>query len=510
LSQPDYIIVQAGGRGSRLETLTNNKPKALVPVENLPMIFHLFKQFPKAHFIVIADYKKEVLVNYLRTFASVKYDVVFAKEKGTCSGINEALTKVPDETPFLLTWCDLVLPNLPRYLPAVVDGNFVGISKDFECRWSFKNNQFVEVRSSEHGVAGLFLFKDKSALSNLPDKGEFVRFLSTSELSFERLYLEKAVEVGTMLSYFQNELNKPKSRPFNKIEFKGDIVLKYPVTEQGETLAKSEIDWYKKVKELGFTKVPAIYGFSPLVMEKVKGENVFNYGFLTSNFKRALLKTITDSLIELHGLMPRIPASAEDCEANYVTKTFQRLEKIRELVPFAQDEFVTVNHTKCTNIFFCKDSIIKDIRENFPSQFSLIHGDCTFHNIMISSEHVAPVFIDPRGYFGKSQFYGDEDYDWAKLYYSLVGDYDQFNKKNFSLEINADSVELFIVSNNWNALEDDFFSFSGANKKKIKLLHALIWLSLTTYAWEDYDSVCGAFYKGLLVLQDYLDYKDAH
>lgn len=45
MSDIKYIIVQAGGRGSRLETLTANKPKALVPVDNLPMIFHIFKKF---------------------------------------------------------------------------------------------------------------------------------------------------------------------------------------------------------------------------------------------------------------------------------------------------------------------------------------------------------------------------------------------------------------------------------------------------------------------------------
>ena len=39
----DYIIVQAGGKGTRMGALTQNKPKALVPVNNLPMIFHLFR-----------------------------------------------------------------------------------------------------------------------------------------------------------------------------------------------------------------------------------------------------------------------------------------------------------------------------------------------------------------------------------------------------------------------------------------------------------------------------------
>lgn len=195
----------------------------------------------------------------------------------------------------------------------------------------------------------------------------------------------------------------------------------------------------------------------------------------------------------------------DDCESNYITKTFDRLATVEELVPFAKDEFVTVNGVKCANIFAIKDRVINDIRTMYPEKFTFIHGDCTFHNIMIETEGVRPVFIDPRGYFGKTKFFGDVDYDWAKLYYSVVGDYDQFNRKNFSLEIKEKDVDLEIVSNNWKWLEAEFFEITGANRKKIKLLHAIIWLSLTTYVWEDYDAICGAFYKGLLELQKYLD-----
>ena len=64
----NYIIVQAGGKGSRMERLTRNKPKALVPVNNLPMIFHLFKKFPDKKFIIIGDYKFDVLKRYLKEF----------------------------------------------------------------------------------------------------------------------------------------------------------------------------------------------------------------------------------------------------------------------------------------------------------------------------------------------------------------------------------------------------------------------------------------------------------
>lgn len=499
----DYIVVQAGGRGSRLEVLTANKPKALVPVDNLPMIFHLFKKYPHAHFKIIADYQSETFERYLKAFAEVDYEVIKTSKKGTCSGIKDCLEKIPESTSFMLIWCDLVLSTID--LPKIGKDNYIGISKDFTCRWSYQYDNFMEEPSAENGVAGLFIFKDKAVIKDVPTEGEFVRWLSTQEIKFKRFDMYGGLEIGTMLSYFQNELNKPKCRPFNKIEFKGDVVLKYPLNAQGKKLAEDEIAWYKKVSELGYKNIPKIYGYDPLVMERIKGENIFEYAFLTKGFKKALLLRIIDALKKLHSLENPIPADLEDCENNYLTKTFLRLKKVRDLVPFAKEEYVMINGKKCTNVYTVKDKITQEIRSMYPTEFHLIHGDCTFHNMMMETDGVNPVLFDPRGYFGMSKFYGDADYDWAKLYYSVKGDYDQFNRKNFSLEIKKDSVDLEIVSNNWSSLEEEFFEFTGANRKKIKLLHALIWLSLTTYAWEDYDAICGAFYKGLLELQEYLD-----
>ena len=57
----EYIIVQAGGKGTRMEYLTENKPKCLVSVNKLPMLFHLFKKYSDKKFIIIGDYKYDVL-----------------------------------------------------------------------------------------------------------------------------------------------------------------------------------------------------------------------------------------------------------------------------------------------------------------------------------------------------------------------------------------------------------------------------------------------------------------
>ena len=123
---------------------------------------------------------------------------------------------------------------------------------------------------------------------------------------------------------------------------------------------------------------------------------------------------------------------------------------------------------------------------------------------MMLRNDTEPIVIDPRGYFGYTEMLGDPAYDWAKLYYSVVGNYDRFNLKKFRLMINEDSVDLEIESNGWEDLKDDFFRLIGDEAKEadIKLIHAIIWLSLTTYAWEDYDSICGAFYNGLYYLEE--------
>ena len=171
-----YIVVQAGGKGTRMGYLTYNKPKALVPVDNLPMLFHLFRKYPDKEYFIIGDYQYDVLAKYLNAFAQVKYRMIDARGyKGTCAGISKALADIPAQEPFMLIWSDLILPD--EYEMPAVKGNYIGIAKDFKCRWRYENGAFAEEASTTQGVAGQFVFQGKEVLDRLPDEGEFVRWL---------------------------------------------------------------------------------------------------------------------------------------------------------------------------------------------------------------------------------------------------------------------------------------------------------------------------------------------
>lgn len=504
----EYIIIQAGGKGTRLEHLTKNKPKALVPVENLPMLFHLFEKFPDKKFIIIGDYHKEVLREYLSAFAKVSYQMVEAEGSGTCSGVSNALSLLPEGKPFLLIWSDLILPD-SFSLPNTA-GDYIGISQSFPCRWKYEEKVFAESPSTTHGVAGLFLFQDKKCLEGLPDSGELVRWISGKNFFFQELGLSGTREFGILEEY--QALEVEKCRPFNKITVKDGIFIKEAKSKQGEDLAKRERNWYEYAMAHGVKAIPPIHQLSPLHMEEIKGKNIYDCSHLSFQEKKNLLTEIIQSLEEIHQVETTTSDSFSLKEA-YFKKTISRLNAVRDLIPFAEKKNISINGKVCRNIFFQKRAFEKLLDSLNCPTFTFIHGDCTFSNIMIGKSG-KPVFFDPRGYFGNTELFGDPNYDWAKLYYSLVGQYDHFNLKEFDLDIEETGVKIKIPPKGFHEnlseteraeLETLFFTLTKANPEDIQLIHAVIWLSLTTYAWQDYDSICGAFYRGLYLLEDCYD-----
>jgi len=420
--------------------------------------------------------------------------------------MSAALEHIPANESFLLIWCDLILGDNHK-LPDMNE-NVIGISKDFSCRWSYRDGKFFEEPSDKHGVAGYFIFKDKALIADVPESGEFVRWLSEKNFIFDEQPLTNTKEYGLYSEW--NKLPQMRCRPFNQITVEGDKVIKRGIDQQGRDLAKKEIAWYKKIQAENFANIPVIYGFEPLTMEFIDGQNIYEYNYIPDEQKRYILKKIVRCLQDVHNIAS-VKADVESYFDAYIGKTYKRLEKVRELVPFANDKTIMINGRACRNIFYCKEECERLVMQYMPEEFRLIHGDCTFSNMMLRHD-TEPVLIDPRGYFGHVQFYGDVAYDWVKLYYSLLSNYDRFNLKRFSLEIKDDGVSLEIESNGWENLEEYFFELldGEVSKRQMKLLLAITWLSLTTYAWEDYDSICGAFYNGLYYLEEALQMESAY
>lgn len=495
------FIVQAGGQGSRMEHFTWNKPKCLVPIDGRPLLYHLLERSPGSRFIVIGDYQFDVLKAYLDAFpppAPVK--LVHASGKGTCSGIAEALAEVEEPaSPIGLVWCDLLLTKLPDF--AVSTKPLVGLSSSFPCRWSFDTKKgLAEEMSFDNGVAGYFVFPNASFLRGVPKNGEFVAWLSKAFPQIDTVHLQGCSEIGNSTVAMRHWERRGYARFFNEVTIQDDRVVKRARVPGLAHKIEEEADWYGEAGQRKFVHMPAMLARAPLTLSRVDGRHPDEIN-LKPREKHALVEKMFGVLGRLHGL-GSVPANPVDCRDIYIEKTFARVAKILSLVPGRDQPFFTINGRKCRNPFRAKEDFAALVGKIACEEFRFFHGDPTFANTLVTSSDEI-YLIDPRVMFGKSKFFGDPDYDWAKLYYSAIGDYDAFNRRQFRLVVWDTTVSLHIESAGFQFTKPLFQEFLGARFKKVELLHALIWLSLAGWVDDDVDSMIAAFFNGLYWLEEW-------
>lgn len=511
------IIVQAGGEGTRMQGLTKVKPKALIPIKGKPVLFHLFDQFPEAEFSIIGDYKYEVLEAYLATFAGgVNYRLLRPCEKGNAAGIRRALEDVPEGRPVLLIWSDLMLAEEFR-LPEPREGCQVGVV-DFPCsRRLLPGGSLAKEPGgcgAADGVAGMYYFDTKAWLRDLPEGGSFFGWLqSHPEIPLHPLPLPRCTDLGTLSAYQKAESTDHRCRPYNRVDVLEDKVIKTALTEEAAKLIEREVAWYRRMAAYGFSAMPRLLGTNPLTLERIQGGSVF-LAQQGEEQRRRTLDAIITAVLEMHSL-DSAPASAADLRTEYYDKTLHRLQSIRRALPFADQAEICINGTPCANLLCCPQRLLRAVESTLMgiSTYCPIHGDCQLTNTLLGPDGRV-YFIDARGYFGSSQILGDARYDWAKIYYAIAGNFDQFNVKRFSLDFPAEGGARYsIASGGWEHLVPHFTAripAAEANLCQIRLIHAIIWLSMASHAWEDYDSMCVAFLHGLTLFHEWeLDYDAA-
>ena len=268
----NHLIVQAGGRGSRMGYLTENKPKCLISIHGKPLLYALGNTFKGCRFYIIADYKSDVLKNYLKTFPPpFKYQIIKSTGRGTASGIKDALKYIPKSTEFGIVWSDIYF-NKPLWV-ASAGINYIGITDELRCRWSIQKNELEEKASSKNGIVGFFSFANKETLKNIPESGEFVKFLKEEKTGLLSIHLKGIKEIGTLEAY--NEIRKRESsaRFFNSVTINAHSVVKKAVNKEYSNLIDKEKEWYKFIMKNNYAHIPQIISFSPFIMERVIGKS---------------------------------------------------------------------------------------------------------------------------------------------------------------------------------------------------------------------------------------------
>jgi len=94
-------VILAGGEGWRLRPLTKNRPKALIPVGNRPIIDYVIDALLEAgvrDITVVVGYRKEQVIRHLNTLDHEVNVVVQERQLGSAHALACAMPKIHDTT----------------------------------------------------------------------------------------------------------------------------------------------------------------------------------------------------------------------------------------------------------------------------------------------------------------------------------------------------------------------------------------------------------------------------
>lgn len=106
-------VILAGGKGTRLGSLTSLLPKPMVKIGNIPVLEHqinLLKRYGIKDIIILTGYLSEVIEIYFKTGKSFGVNIKYFKEKeplGTTGGIKAIESSLSDD--FLVLYGDIII-----------------------------------------------------------------------------------------------------------------------------------------------------------------------------------------------------------------------------------------------------------------------------------------------------------------------------------------------------------------------------------------------------------------
>lgn len=550
-------MIPAAGRGSRMLSLTDNCPKAMLPLYNKPIIgWHLDKLIEEGitNVCIIVGYAKQKLIDYVDKVYSNKINVTYI-EQTELLGLAHAIgcgIKVLEkkynlvEYNLLIILGDTIIKDDLQTL--LTEGNsFVGynIVEDYS-RWclmltdenetitAFVDKPDTDPRTRK-AVIGIYNFDDIKLINDsintiikekITIKNEY-QLSSAMEIymetkSIKAIKFNEWYDCGEVDSF--NKTRKNITRCFNSITITDDnTIIKKSSNSKKIT---QEINWYLNIPNKLRVYVPQLIDYSSQAetfyeLEYINFapiQELFLYNLPELEEWNVLFKNTFNMIdrFKIHSTKARANTK-EHLKDILINKTKQRfsqlIEENIELNKISSSENIIVNGKKLKSINVLWDKIENYVEENIiedsAQYWQIIHGDLFFGNMLYDVNSQTLKILDPRGNFGIDGIYGDIRYDIAKLTHSITGKYDFIVNDLFAIVkndmTNYEFDYLLYTSDKHSKVESLFYDYLkqyNFDKTQILVITALLFISMIPLHSESINHQKMFYFIGLNLLND--------
>jgi choline kinase/thiamine kinase-like enzyme len=513
------VLIPCAGTGSRLFEETKYINKALVHLNNKPIITHILEKFSKeCQFIIAVGYKSKDLIDYL-SIAHSDLDIIIEeidKYDGPNSSLGYSLSKTLKHInqPFIFTSCDtLVKDKIPfpdrdwiGYSKIEDSSNYATINFDDNVTKSLNKKLESDSKNAYIGLAGINDYKlFKSLAKDNPKKffEEAECYPISKNISSYKPFEFSWFDTGNIPSLNETRRNFTKKKLYNilekeeeKIWFTEDKVIKF---SNNTEFIKNRVQ-----------RAEFLDSFIPQIID-VK-DNMYSYKFvegevLSSKVNLDLFEKLLNKLKKFWEVKALTKSQKNNfqqlCYEFYKDKTFARVEKFISMYPYSDkdiklnDKFVNSPYSNLDKIDW--SYLSNGVAVNF-------HGDLHFENIILTKKNEF-VFLDWRQSFNSELKYGDIYYDLSKLLHGILLPHSIVSKGEYTITESEQSVETKINIPDENkkiaAYFEQWCNENNFDFKKVKLICSLIYLNIASLHHHPYSKFL--FYYGVEMLSDEIE-----
>jgi len=502
------VFIPSAGLGTRLGDFSKNLNKALVAINNKPVISHVIEKFPKEIEIVVAlGHKGDTVKDYLE-IAHFDRKIQFVNIEpfsGPGSGLGYTMLKCKDllQCPFIFCPNDtIILENIPK-----PDMNWVGYA-DIKNDKNYRSLKIESSCVSQLCEKDELLSFDTKPYIGLAGVKDYKKFWAVMEAG--KRY--GSIEVGE--SYALREMLasniRIEARKFTWYDTGNTEQLKIAkeslkTANEPEILEKTgEAIWFVNNRVIKYNvdstfiddrvdRAQILSGYVPEILDKRK--NLYSYRKINGKtFSKRNSIPLFKQLLRFLGRFWAKPSLNEEetlafhdkCMDFYKKKTYERVQLyFNRFTEF--DRVETINGEVVPSIRDLLELVDWDfLSKGAPVRF---HGDLHFENILVD-ETGNFCLLDWRQNFSGNKKYGDLYYDLAKLMHGLIVSHELVNRDCFMVNKVDDIIE-FDIYRKYTLTEAEkvfvrFLEDRDLSVKKVYLLTSLIFLNIAGLHHDPY------------------------